>query len=235
MSTSFPNSPRRVRQAQGWPALAAELPGIAALASRDTGESIVDHRSSWVRRVQAPTGPIFVKSYEYATWAARLRDFGRRTGPLTDGRARREFDALQWQRAHGLQAPEPLAVYEWRRLGWLWRAVLVTAAWPGDNAAVVLPALPTSDRPALAAAIGQHLRTLHRLGFRDRNYDLRNLLVARQATGWVVAKIDSPRFQLRRPDTDDALARTDWSRLLPQLDALGLGATALAAGQPTQP
>jgi hypothetical protein len=235
VSTSFPNSPRRVRQAQGWPAWAAELPGIAALAARATGETIVDHRSSWVRRVHSPVGPVFVKTYEYTTWTDRLRNFGRRTGPFADGRARREFDALQWQLARGLQAPEPLAVYEWRRLGWLWRAVLVTAAWPGESAAVVLPSLPPDARPSLAAAIGRHLRTLHRLGFRDRNYDLRNLLVARQATGWVVAKVDSPRFQLRRPDTDDALARADWSRLLPQLDAMGLSAAALAASETTQP
>jgi hypothetical protein len=233
VSTSFPNSLRRVRHSDEWADLAATLPAPAQLAARDIGEAVVEHRSSWVRRVPTAAGWIYVKTYEYRTWADRLRDFGSRTGPLSQGRARREFDALAWQRRRGLSAPPPLAVFEWRCLGWLSQSLLVTAAWPGISAAAALPDLERPAQLALAAAIGQHLRSLHRLGFRDRNYDLRNLLVRSTNGAWSIAKIDSPRWRQRRPGADsDHLTRADWDRLLPQLDAFDLRAAALAGAAP---
>jgi Lipopolysaccharide kinase (Kdo/WaaP) family len=229
VSTSFPNSLRRVRQAAAWSGLAPALPEPERLCARAIGEAVVEHRTSWVRRLPTAAGNIYLKTYEYPTWGDRLRTFGARTGPLARGRARREFDALAWQRQHGLAAPPPLAVFEWRCLGWLRRSLLITAAWPAPTAAAVLPTLPRVQQLALAAAIGVHLRTLHRLGFRDRNYDLRNLLVRPDGATWSIAKIDSPRFRLRRAgDRSDALSRADWARLLPQLAAFDLGSAALA-------
>ena len=71
---------------------------------------------------------------------------------------------------------------------------------------------------------------MHDLGFRDRNLDLRNLLLADDRSSLAIAKIDSPRHRLVRiGEPNDRLARADWTRLLPQLDAFGIAAVALRA------
>ena len=81
-------------------------------------------------------------------------------------------------------------------------------------------------RVATARAVGLFVRALHRAGFRDRNLDLRNLIV----DGDRVTKIDSPRHRLVEPgDHDDALRRADWDRLLPQLAAFGVERAAYEA------
>jgi hypothetical protein len=204
------------------------LPPPAALATRELGTAVVEHRTSWVRRLPTALGDIYVKNYEYATWASRLRDFGRRTGPFATGRARREFAALAWLHQHGFEAPQPVAVFERRRLGWLVQATLVTAAWPGQPATIALAGLSPDRRQQLAAAIGQLLHRLHRLGFRDRNFDLRNLLVQPRGDDFAIAKIDSPRWCLRRSGAaPDRLSRADWRRLLPQLATFGVADAAL--------
>ena len=101
---------------------------------------------------------------------------------------------------------------------------LVTTAWPGDNLTDLLPRLPEPRRFELATALGRFVANLHQRGFRDRNLDLRNLLARECADGtWELCKIDSGRFQLARPgQPDDALARADWARLLPQLTPFGI-------------
>lgn len=221
------------RAAAAWPTWAADLPASAQLADRAVGRPVTDHRSSWVRELSIPRGTVFVKTYEYRTWADRLRDFGRRRAPWSTPRATREFEALQWLRLQGFDGPEPLAVLVWRRLGFVRRAMLVTTAFPGAPADAVLPALEPRSRTEVAAAIGGLVGRLHRLGFRDGNLDLRNLLVLRDERGCRVAKIDSPRFRLRRPGpASDRLARADWRRLLPQLAAFGLDEVAHRAATP---
>lgn len=233
VSTSIPSLPRVERAAAAWPAWAAELPAGAGLADRTVGRPVTDHRSSWVRELSVPRGTIFVKTYEYATWADRLRDLGRRRAPWSTPRATREFEALRWQQLQGLEGPEPLAVLVWRHFGFVRRATLVTTAFPGAPADAVLPALDARSRAEVALAIGRLVGQLHRLGFRDGNLDLRNLLVRRDERGCHVAKIDSPRFRLRRPGpAEDRLARADWRRLLPQLAAFGLDEVARRAAAP---
>lgn len=210
------------------------LPGEAELSSRSLGSAITDHRSSWVRRLSTTSGDVFIKTYEYATWVSRLRSAVRRTGPGTQSRAAREFDALQWMLSRGLPAPEPLAVLEVRRFGFLVRATLVTTAFAGEPTDELMLRLAPADRELLAAAIGGFVRKLHGLGFRDRNLDLRNLLGQQVSGGWSIAKIDSPRHVLRAPGSDhDALAHADWARLLPQLERFGLAAIARAAPAPS--
>ena len=192
---------------------------------------MTDHRSSWVREVSCDRGLVFVKTYDYPSWADRVRDFGKRTAPWARPRPVREFDALAWLRSSGLHAPEPLAACTWRRLGFVARTALVTAAFDGVPADRVLPALGGSERRELARAIGRLVGRLHELGFRDRNLDLRNLLVRRDGAAFVVAKIDSPRYCLRRAGPAvDRLARADWDRLLPQLAPFGVADDARIAG-----
>jgi len=218
--TRFPTVLHLLRTGAAWPARRAELPSLDELARRDNGVAVVDGRTSFVRRHATPSGDVFVKVYEYVTWASRLRGCARRTAPWATPRPVREFDALQWLRQHGFHAPAPLLAAARRRLGFVAHAVLVTAAWPGQPASAVLPTLPVVERNALANAIRQLLSELHELGFRDRNFDLRNLLVQRTPTGWHIAKIDSPRHRFVRPGTTgDRLAAADWRRLEPQLAA----------------
>lgn len=137
---------------------------------------------------------------------------------------------MAWLRAHEVPTADPIAVLETRRFGLLRRAVLVTAAFPGTAADTLLPTLAPAEQVDLARAIGRLVGTLHRLGFRDGNLDLRNLLAHRHTDGWCIAKIDSPRFRLCRPGpTEDRRTRLDWTRLSPQLQQYGLAAEARAA------
>jgi hypothetical protein len=135
-------------------------------------------------------------------------------------------------RGAGLPAPEPLAVGEVRRFGLLHRAILVTAAWPGDTVESLLRQdLPDRDRDALIEAVRRFVERLHELGFRDRNLDLRNLLARRDPAGvFEIAKLDSPRHRIVRAGRrDDRLASEDRERLGASFRSLGLE---LPAGSP---
>lgn len=207
------------------PSLAAEFAALGIhsleiLSSPELGHEVVTHRSSWVRRVPSRPGDLFVKTYDYPTLREVLRGFGRTTF-FAPSRAHREARALGWLRGHGFEAPEPLAVYEVRRLGMLRRAVLVTRAWPGAPLDHLLPSLEDAEPQALLLALEEFVTRLHEAGFRDRNLDLRNVLATRRGAGWILAKIDSPRFRLRPPGpATDRLARADWERLARSLEAV---------------
>lgn len=191
---------------------------------------VTDHRTSWVRKLGAGTGTVFVKVYEYASWIRTLRTLGRRTAPWQASRPAREFDALTWLRQHDVPAAEPLAVFEWRCFGFLRTALLITRAYPGEPADLVLRTLDAGERRAAAAAIARFVVQLHVLGFRDGNLDLRNLLLRRTDATWTATKIDSPRHRIVRPgQTTDRAARADWLRLLPQLESLQVADAARAA------
>lgn len=209
------------------------------LGERGFGQPVVDHGSSWVRRGTIGVIDLFIKTYDYPTKRAMARGWLRNTGPWVRSRAAAEFDAMVWLNQHGFHTASPLLVLERRSLFGLRRAVLVTEAHPGRPAAAVLPRLAPPERLELAAAIGRLAAALHRAGFRDRNFDLRNLLVQAAPDGtFAVAKIDSPRHRLvRRGPATDAWARADWQRLLPQLAACDPLAAAAAwqAGTPAWP
>ena len=137
---------------------------------------------------------------------------------------------LRWLQTHDFPAPTPLIAVVWRQLGFVRRTTLVTTAFPGTPAADLLPRLATAERIRVGEAIGSLVGRLHTLGFRDRNLDLRNLLVESTDAGPRVAKIDSPRWRLRAPGRpEDTLAHADWQRLGPQLAAFDLLAVTRAA------
>ncbi|GAB4147563.1 MAG: hypothetical protein Fur0037_15800 [Planctomycetota bacterium] len=193
------------------------------LSSRGLGRPITDRRTSWVRSVEIGSNIYYIKTYDYPTWRARLRGTLRNTGPARPSRAAREAAAARWLRAHGFEAPLPVAVLERRRLGFLSRAVLVTRAWPGEPVDRILRGLGEEARRSLCEELFAFVARLHRAGFRDRNLDLRNLLARPIEGGWQFAKLDSPRFRLRRPgNARDSLARADWTRLREQLQASGV-------------
>jgi hypothetical protein len=200
------------------------------LSSPDSGAAVTASNSSWVRRVQSNGIDYFVKTYDYPTIRSRLRGTLRNTGPLRPSRSQREAAALQWFRLHNFPTPAFTGFAEVRRLGWLKRAVLVTQRFPGRDLAALLPSESPSNRDAIGACIGTFVQRMHDLGFRDRNLDLRNLLLADDRSSLAIAKIDSPRHRLvRTGEPNDRLARADWTRLLPQLDAFGIAAVALRA------
>lgn len=227
VSARVPHPPTLVFASANWHSIATSLPDASILGARDTGQIVVDHRSSWVRRVTQGTADAFVKTYEYTSWGDRLGNWAKWTAPWRRSRAARECLALTWLREHGFVAPEPLACFEWRRLGFLARATVLTAAFGGEAADQILPTADAKNRREIAAAIGAFVTAIHERGFRDRNLDLRNLLVQQQEGQITIAKIDSPRFRLVQPGRrDDALATADWNRLLPQLAQFGVAVDA---------
>lgn len=220
VSTSVPDPPRLKFASAQWPAIAAALLRDGPVGPADVGEEVVTHRSSWVRRRPTEGGDVYIKTYCYNTWGARLRNMAKHTAPCRRSRAAAEAAALLWLAEHGFPTAEPLAVLERRRLGFVVEAVLVTRAQPGTRADHALAAATPAARTRLVDAIGEFVRRLHAAGFRDRNLDLRNLLLHDDGAKTTVAKIDSPRHRIVRPGrADDRLARADWRRLLPQLAA----------------
>ncbi len=229
VSTRIPKDSRLVQASPRWHTFAAEALAKGA-GSRSFGAVIADHRSSWVRRGTLGGGPVFVKTYQHGPLGDLLRTGGRWASPWGKSRASREFQALNWLRENGFSAPEPLAVLERRRVGFLTFACLVTEAHPGVDAEHLLPTLAPDEQAAAIGAVVATIVRLHTAGFRDGNLDLRNLLLARVETGWQVAKIDSPRYRLRRPGAKaDAGTLADWQRLWPQLAAGKFADTAMAA------
>lgn len=125
---------------------------------------------------------------------------------------------MTWLQAHGFATAQPLACLEWRKCGFLARATLVTEAFRGEAADQILASASGTQRRDIAAAIGALVVRLHAAGFRDRNLDLRNLLVQHNAQQITIAKIDSPRFRVVSSGRlANRLADADWRRLLPQL------------------
>lgn len=222
----------RIRQSSGWVCGPADfrailersgLGGVEELGSRDLGEPITDHRSSWVRLHSLDSSIYYFKTYDYPTARDRWRGLLRNTA-LAPSRARREWDALTWLRSHGFAAPEPMAVVEKRRRGWLWRSLLITRAWPGHPAHHLLPLVGSVDRNSLVEAIRNYVGRLHASGFRDGNMDLRNYLARRdEGTAWEIAVIDSPRYRITAPGRHrDRAARRDQLRLAASFASLGV-------------
>lgn len=137
---------------------------------------------------------------------------------------------MHWLQEHDFPTAKPLACLEWRKCGFLARATLVSANFGGGAADRILPTATPTERRAIAQAIGELVTRLHAAGFRDRNLDLRNLLVRNDDGQLTIAKIDSPRYRIvpsgRRAQL---LADADWQRLLPQLAAFELDDVAVAA------
>ena len=217
---------RPIYVSANWEELASALPPSDVLSRRSTGVAVTDNRSSWVRRLDAGSQVIYCKTYAYDSWRDRIGNWMKWTGPWRPSRARRECAALTWLARHDFPTPRQYACFEARRFGLLHRATLVSAAAPGTPADQLLASATPPRRRAIAQQLGRFVRELHRAGFRDRNLDLRNLIV----DGEAICNIDSPRHRIVAPDRgDDALAAADWQRLRPQLAALGVGDAAEAA------
>ena len=222
-----PNDSLRLAYAStNWGSVAVGLGPADRWMNRSVGTPVVDHRSSWVRRHRTSAGDFFVKVYQYDSWGCRLRNWCKWTAPWRPSRAQRECAAYEWLAANGFSSPAHFACFERRQAGFLAVAAVATSRLPGISADQLLADSGPEQRARTARAIGAFVRRLHRAGFRDRNLDLRNLVIH----GDQVTKIDSPRHRIVRPGgQEDALARADWARLLPQLEAFGVSASAQSA------
>ncbi len=199
------------------------------LSNRTLGVAITDARSSWVRVVEFGGKRYFIKTYDYSTWRDRWRGTIRNTGPTVESRVAREHAALRWFASAGIATPRSVGFIESRSLGWVVRCLIATEGFPGRDLATLLPTEPRAECEAIGMAVGAFVARIHRLGFRDGNLDLRNLLLADDRAKLVIAKIDSPKHRIvRAGHAGDRLARNDWSRLLPQLRAFGMAEAALA-------
>lgn len=211
-------------------ALGLGLARLEDLADPGLGTPVRRSRTSWVIRVNCQSEEVYVKTYDYPGLGDRVRGLLRNTAPWNRSRARREAEAAQWLAAHGFAAAEVRGWVEFRRFGLLCRAILATRTFPGRPLDEVLPLAEPRQRAAIAAEVGTFVARVHRLGFRDRNLDLRNLLLAEEGDRLRLCKIDSPRHRLVRPGPPtDELAAADWARLLPQLEVYGVGADARRA------
>ena len=235
LARTFPGSERRIHGAAQLEELsqAYGITGPMALADPRLGEPVTTSRSSWVRLHEIGSKHYFIKTYAYLTTWERLRAGLRWTGPHRASRAAREAAAILWMHAHGFAAPKLCGVVENRRMGFVRLAMIATQSWPGRPVDRLLTDLTPREGVAVASEIGQLLTRLHRAGFRDGNFDLRNLLAQRLGNGaWQLAKIDSPRFTtVRHGRTNDRRARRDWQRLLPQLERFGLAEAAQAGAR----
>jgi tRNA A-37 threonylcarbamoyl transferase component Bud32 len=185
-------------------------------------EVVTTRRSSWVLRTEVNGRDFYCKVYVYPRWRDRCRGWLRNTW-LARSRAAREADAMSWLRCHGFLAPRVAKVAELRRFGVLHAAMLVTEAVAGEPLDRALPRLAPDARARVLDSLRALVAALHAQGFRDRNLDLRNIILVARSEPPALAKIDSPRFCLVRPGaTDDALARADWRRLEASLRQLGL-------------
>lgn len=201
------------------------IENAADLGSGRFGAIVTQHRSSWVRRLCTDHGVAYIKSYCYYTYADRFRGIFRTT-MWAPSRAAREAQALLWLKSHGFNAPNPLLVFECRSFCMLSLAVLVTSAGAGVRLDDHLSQVDDAGKHRTLAGLVQFVKSLHAAGFRDRNLDPRNILVAPAPgngvgtfEGYSFTKIDSPRYRLVAPGTGtDALADADWTRLRKGLD-----------------
>lgn len=206
----------------GGRAIQLDEPGWQALADAGAGSLVQCHRTSWVQIVPWDAGIAYCKTYVYPTGRDRRRGW-LRTTCLARSRARREAEALLWLRCHGFLAPRALAVAEARRFGVLHAAVILTEAVDASPLSRCLPTMPAPARADVLRALRVFVTDLHRAGFRDRNLDLRNILLAGDPSAPRFVKIDSPRYRLRRRgQAVDALAARDWQRLTASLAELEL-------------
>lgn len=193
---------------------------LAALAQGREGERVAGSRSSWVVRMRQGAIDCHVKTYVYPGLRDRVRGWFRNT-LLAPSRAAREVAAAQWLLAHGFAAARPLVLAEQRGFSGVRVAVVATETVAGDRLDRWLPTADESRRREVLRALAAWVEEVHAAGFRDRNLDLRNLILL-PGEPPRFAKVDSPRFVIARSKGPDALSRADVARLTASLAALGL-------------
>ena len=183
-------------------------------------ERVTGSRTSWVERLELAEGTCFWKTYIYPGPFGPLRGIFRNTF-LADSRVEREARALEGLAAAGLQPDLLVAKGEFRRLGFLLRAEILTRAFGSTDLAQRLALGPLNRREL--DSLARFLRGLHESGLRDPDLKARNLLLDPSGPSW--AKIDASSSSWRRPGVVfDARRCRDLEHLLLDLRQLGMPA-----------
>jgi tRNA A-37 threonylcarbamoyl transferase component Bud32 len=176
----------------GWErVLAAQrLHSVGAFYRLRDGVLFTRSGSTEVRRCQflkdGQPHAVFLKKYWANNWRQLWSGFWRGTF-FGRSKVRREFENLRWLRAHGLDAPEPIAYGEERRGRWLIRSFLLSAAVPDALPldAFVRDHLPRLSPPAAQLArrelldrLADYVRRLHAAHFVHHDLFWRNILLS---------------------------------------------------------
>ncbi len=173
--------------AKEWQGRLPGLDSVAAVFALREGEIITKTGTTEVRRV----GRLFIKKY-WVTHPNQILSGATRGAVFGKSKVRREFENLVWLRAHGFDAPAPVAYGEERRAGCLVRSCLISEAAPGaqgldaivrsqaQSKAECRPHAPpqSASLRGLLQTLADHVRRLHDAGFFHRDLFWRNILVA---------------------------------------------------------
>jgi len=172
-----------------WRALLKEhgLDTLSGVYENSAGRRVASSGSTEVREIQladATAGSsrnIFIKRYWFPSFASRWNGALRGT-LLGRSKVRREFDNLAWLRAHGFDAPLPVAWGEERSGGWLTRSFLISEGIPEPVALSkfirdTLPSRPASVRGELIERLAALTRRLHEQRFVHHDLFWRNIIL----------------------------------------------------------
>src|SRR5438046_1917510 len=104
------------------------IDSVAAVYALDGGQVFTKSGTTEVRRL----GDLFIKKY-WVTRPNQILSGATRGALFGKSKVRREFENLAWLRAHGFDAPAPVAYGEERRAGCLVRSCLVSEAVEGSS------------------------------------------------------------------------------------------------------
>ncbi len=173
----------------------------------DVLSPVTEQRTSSVSLVALPESTCFgtsspetayLKRYWFPSLRDRLKGFFRNTF-FRSSRAFREYSSLLILNSNGLSRVRPIAYGEERTFRLLRRAFIVTENIPGTTTlkelllSSGLDALPLAQRRILAARLGAWTRSIHDIGFEDRGFLPRNILLHRDGDKLAFSKIDSPK------------------------------------------
>ena len=163
------------------------LDTLSGVYANSAGRRVASSGTTEVREVEfngtgsAQPRVIFIKRYWFPTFASRWNGALRGT-LLGRSKVRREFDNLAWLRAHGFDAPLPVAWGEERSGGWLTRSLLISEGVPQPLALSkfirdTLPSRPASVRSELIGRLAALTRRLHAQRFVHHDLFWRNIIL----------------------------------------------------------
>ncbi len=207
-----------------WQALlkAHGLETVRGAYENSAGRAIASSGSTEVREVEltgadsAPPRVIFIKRYWFPSFASRWN--GALRGTLFGrSKVRREFDNLAWLRAHGFDAPLPVAWGEERSGGWLKRSLLISEGIPEPVALSkfirdTLPSRPAAARRELIERLAALTRRLHEQRFVHHDLFWRNIILTGESLDRF-ALIDAHKGRVWRAGTEQGSRGADLAAL----------------------
>ena len=163
------------------------LDTVSGVYESSAGRAIASSGTTEVREIELAGADakcprvLFIKRYWFPSFASRWNGALRGT-LLGRSKVRREFDNLAWLRAHGFDAPQPVAWGEERGGGWLTRSLLISEGIPEPLALSkfirdLLPSRPASTRRECIERLAALTRRLHEQRFVHHDLFWRNIIL----------------------------------------------------------